>query len=448
MNRDRIADAAAPVQTGSYPALGFDPAPGVVATVSEVAATLGKVGAEMGRAYEDLTKLGKSDSFWEGDGAQAFQKTVGEVPDYLDKAHRSLSGASGTLTNWADDLRTMQSHAADLERQAAAAQSQVASARSNPDLGLAGQSFPDPAQFQQAQEALGHAQQRLDQAQQGLDAIREDAKRLQAQHLDLAGQVAAALRKAKDEAPEEPGLLDKIGDAIGKIADGIKNLAGKVWNWVKEHADVIAKIGDVLSTIGTVLSTIAPFTAAIPIVGEVVAAAAIGFSAGAMAAHGLAKAAGANVSWSSIAFDAVGMIPGGGTAKGAIGAAKVGPKVVKGAIGAAKEAKGVVQAVAKGAGAARNILHDEGLVQTAFGWGASFDKWVGGPILKMEHSAGAAGAAAWGAATKAGGMAAKWVAEPYLERAEDSAKDFVKDTVTGRPTQSAGQIFDRVVKGR
>ncbi|WP_279629977.1 hypothetical protein [Amycolatopsis echigonensis] len=29
-----------------------------------------------------------------------------------------------------------------------------------------------------------------------------------------------------------------------------------------------------------------------------------------------------------------------------------------------------------------------------------------------------------------------------------SAKDFVKDTVTGRPPQSAGQVFDRVVKGR
>lgn len=41
MNWDRIADAAAPVQTGNYPTLGFDPAPGIVATVEEVAATLG-----------------------------------------------------------------------------------------------------------------------------------------------------------------------------------------------------------------------------------------------------------------------------------------------------------------------------------------------------------------------------------------------------------------------
>ncbi|MFF0148439.1 hypothetical protein ATK36_5126 [Amycolatopsis sulphurea] len=66
----------------------------------------------------------------------------------------------------------------------------------------------------------------------------------------------------------------------------------------------------------------------------------------------------------------------------------------------------------------------------------------------MEHSAGAAGAAAWGAMEKGAIMGGKWVAEPYIARAEDSAKDFVGDVVNGRPTQSAGQIFDRVATGK
>ncbi|MEC3978190.1 WXG100 family type VII secretion target [Amycolatopsis sp. H20-H5] len=317
MNWDRVADAVAPVQTGNYPALGFDPAPGTVAKVADVAATLGKVATEIGQAYEDLTKLGKSDSFWEGDGAQAFEGTVGQVPDYLNKAHQSLSSASGTLTNWADDLRTMQNHAADLERQAEAAQSQVTSAQANPNFRLAGQTFTDPAQFQRAQDALGQAQQQLTQAQGGLDALKEDAQRLLAQHLDVAGQVAAALRKAKDEAPEEPGWLDKLGDTISKMVDGIKDLAGKAWDWVKEHADLIAKIGDVLSTISSVLGVVALATSWIPGVDAVTAAAAIGVSAAAVGTKLLAKAAGADVSWGSIGMDAVGIIPGGKALAGA-----------------------------------------------------------------------------------------------------------------------------------
>jgi uncharacterized protein YukE len=309
VNWDQTIDTVAPLQTGSYPALGFDPAPGTVAKVADVAATMGKVAAEIGQAYEDLTRLGKSDSFWQGDGADAFEGTVGQVPDYLNKAQRSLAGASSTLTSWADDLGTMQRQAADLERQAETAQSQVTQAQSNPNLGLAGQRFTDPAQFQQAQDALGQAQQRLDQAQGGLDAIRESAKRLLDQHLDLAGQVAAALRKAKDEAPEEPGWLDKIGDAIGKMVDGIKNLAGDVWNWVKDHADIIAKIGDVLSKVSAVLGVIAIITAPFEPIGAIFGAAAGVTSLAALGAHGLAKAAGADVSWTTIGLDALGAVP-------------------------------------------------------------------------------------------------------------------------------------------
>jgi hypothetical protein len=133
----------------------------------------------------------------------------------------------------------------------------------------------------------------------------------------MAGQVAAALRKAKDDAPEEPGMLDKIGDAINKMVDGIKDLAGKTWDWVKEHADLIAKIGDVLSTIGNVLGVVALATSWIPGVNAVTAAAAVGVSAAAVGTKLLAKAAGANVSWGSIGMDAIGVIPGGKVVAGA-----------------------------------------------------------------------------------------------------------------------------------
>lgn len=355
MSWARTLDEAAPVPSGLYPALGFDPAPGVVATVTDVATTLGKVATDIGIAHDDLAKLNRSDGFWEGDGAQAFKGTVGEVPDYLNKAHTSLADASRTLGKWAEDLGTLQQRAAEFEQQAAAAQAQVTSAQGNPNLKLAGQSFEDPAQLQDAEQALGAARQQVTKAQGDLDAIRDAAKRLREQHLDLASQVAAALRRAKDEAPEEPGMLEKIGNAIGKMVDGIKNLAGKAWKWVKDHADVIAKIGDVLSTVGNVLGVVALATSWIPGVNAVTAAAAAGVSAAAAGTKLLAKAAGADVSWGSIAMDAVGVVPGGKVvagAKNAVTQAARGAALAKaGKVGElAGKVPGVGQKVLKGVG--------------------------------------------------------------------------------------------------
>ncbi|MGH3515928.1 MAG: WXG100 family type VII secretion target [Haloechinothrix sp.] len=99
MNLYGAADKIAPVQTGHYPAPGFDPAPGGVARVVEVATDLDNVARELGEAYTDLTRIGRSGGIWQGDAAEASQGKVGELPDYLDKAHRSLSGAAGTLNS-------------------------------------------------------------------------------------------------------------------------------------------------------------------------------------------------------------------------------------------------------------------------------------------------------------------------------------------------------------
>lgn len=310
-------DKVAPLETGHYPALGFDPAPGAVARVSEVATNLGTVARELGEAYSDISQIGRSGGIWEGEAAEAFQGQVGELPDYLDKAHRSLSGASTTLGDWAADLTTMQQQAREFERLAAEALARVESAESNPNLGLRGQIFTDPAELQRAEDALANAERALSSAKDSLDQIRENARRLLDQHHDLAGQVAEALRKAKDEAPEEPGLLDKIGDAFGDLIDGIKELASDVWNWIEEHAELIAQIGEVLSVIGNVLGVVALATSWIPGVNAVTAAAAIGVSAAAAGTKLLAKAAGADVSWGSIAMDAVGVIPGGKVVAGA-----------------------------------------------------------------------------------------------------------------------------------
>lgn len=310
-------DRIAPLETGHYPSLGFDPAPGAVAKVNEVATNLGTVARELGEAYESLSRIGRSGGIWEGEAAEAFQGQVGELPGYLDKAHRSLSGASMTLNDWAADLSTMQQRAGELERLATEALGKVEAAEANPNVGLRGQIFTDPAELQRAEDALANAERALATARQSLDQIRENAQRLLDQHRDLAGQVAAALRRAKDEAPEEPGLLDEIGEAFGDLVDGVKDLASDVWNWIEENAELIAQIGEVLSVIGNVLGVVALATSWIPGVNAVTAAAAIGVSAAAAGTKLLAKAAGADVSWGSIGMDAIGVIPGGKVVAGA-----------------------------------------------------------------------------------------------------------------------------------
>ena len=332
MTWEQLEDAVSPVGSADYPALGFDPAPGAVARVEEIAGTLSAVAAELDRACDELTGAGKSGGFWEGDGADAFRETVGKVPGYLDQAHRSLAGAAGTLSGWADDLSALQRHAVDLETRAETAQAQLTTAQANPHLRLAGQVFTDPAELQRAEAALGRAQHELTEAQHGLDALRADAKRLRAQHRELAGQVAAALRKATDEAPEEPGWLDKIGDAVGKMVNGVKDLAGKAWKWTQQHADLIATIGDALSKVGSVLGVVAIATSWIPGVNAVTAAAAVGVSAAAVGTKLLAKAAGADVSWLGIGMDAVGVLPGGTALAGfknAVGQAAKGAALAK-----------------------------------------------------------------------------------------------------------------------
>ena len=125
--------------TSEYPVLGFDPAPGTVATVESVATDLQQVSTKMGDAHQALTKIGREDGIWEGQAADAFRRTVGELPKYLEQAHRSLGDAARTLTQWYEHLGSMQQKARSYEAEAAAAQQRVRQAESNPHFNLANQ---------------------------------------------------------------------------------------------------------------------------------------------------------------------------------------------------------------------------------------------------------------------------------------------------------------------
>jgi phage shock protein A len=434
---------------GSYPALGFNPAPGNVGTVGSLASNFVTVSSHLQQARDAMMKAGQVGGFWEGDAADDFHKDIGQLPDYLDKATQSLGDAGKALDSWANDLTSMQGTAADYERQAEDAIRQVNQAKSNPDLQLAGQEFDTQQALQQAQQRLNTAENSLNQAQGDLNAIRQQASRLFSQHQDLVKQVEDALNKAKDEAPDKPGFWSSIGNAFGSAFHGLEDLAKNTWDFVKKHANVIAKVGDVLSAVGTVLSIAAAATAEIPIVGEVVEGVSIGVNASALGAHALAKAAGANVSNATLAQDAIGLIPGGAMLKGATKAGNV-IKVAKSA-GKAFQAAEDGGRLARGAEAAGKTLSDLSKTQ--------FTKWTdaAGKIAKVVPGLSEKIAGSKVASTVAGSVVGAvqntavkvgmWQVHPYLGNAEDAARNAAGSVLHGNGLPSAGTIFNQVAHG-
>ncbi|MGH3771858.1 MAG: putative T7SS-secreted protein [Pseudonocardiaceae bacterium] len=298
-----------------YPALGFDPAPGATERISSLAADLRSVASELDAAHQTLISIGRGGGVWQGEAAEAFHHRLGELPDYLDKANHSLGDAARTLSQWSADLASMQTRAAQYETEAEQALRQLRAAESNPDLGLRGQFFSEDTTLAQAQARYSAAISQVNSAARELEEIQELAQRLLAQHEELVSEVANALRRAKDEAPEEPGLLGWI---VSRFVNEVKHLASTTWKWVQDHADLIAQIGDLLSKVGTVLSVLAIITAPFPPVGAIFAGAAAVTSLMALGTHGLAKAAGADVGWGSMVDDAIGALPFiGGVGRGA-----------------------------------------------------------------------------------------------------------------------------------
>lgn len=464
----------------TFPALGFNPTPGNTGTVSTLASNFLTVSGHLEQAREAMVKAGRTGGFWAGDAAEAFHGDIGQLPDYLDKATKSLGDAGKALDGWANDLTTLQHSAADYEQQAETAIRQVDAAQSNPDLALAGEEFSDQQSLEQAQQRLTTAESELGQAEADLNEIREQAMRLFGQHQDLVREVEDALNKAKDEAPNKPGgFFHDLGAAFGSVLNGISSLAKNTWNFVKKHANVIAKIGDVLSAVGTVLSVAAAATAEIPVVGEVVEVASLGVNAEALGAHALAKAAGANVSDVTLAGDALGMIPGGSMLKGLSGVGKVarvaksagkaikagenGARLADGAAAASREVTEIsTEQLGKWAHQAQSVAsHVPGMsglatkisVDSVTVGGKMVEKAgkmvnIGGTTLytASNTTAQVAGAAA-GTVKKLAPKVAEWESQPYLGNAEDSAKSFADKLVHGQSLPSAGQVFNQVVHG-
>ncbi|EOD70272.1 putative T7SS-secreted protein [Amycolatopsis vancoresmycina] len=291
-----------------FPALGFDPAPGDLDGITDLAGKYREVSADLTEADDSLRRIVRKQGIWQGEASEAFARRIGPLPGYLDDAAKSMGQAADALEGWAHSLGDLQKRAADLEARAEAAARAAEQARANPDLALANRTFPDQQSLQIAQRLLDNAGQQLQAAVEGCQNVQDAAKQLQQEHTEAAARVAELLRKAKELAPDEPDVLDQLSDAIGgalgdltnTLADGVD----EAWNFVQDHAELIAKLSDVVGDIGNGLGVMSDFLP--PPADEVASAVATGLGLGALGGHALAKSAGADVAPETLIFDVAG----------------------------------------------------------------------------------------------------------------------------------------------
>ena len=85
----------------TFPALGFDPAPGLADQVTALASAVSSTAREVAAVRRTLESIGHSGGSWRGEAATAFSGTLGELPPYLDKATDSNTRATDALSHWA-----------------------------------------------------------------------------------------------------------------------------------------------------------------------------------------------------------------------------------------------------------------------------------------------------------------------------------------------------------
>lgn len=335
-----------PEDAAGFPGLGFNPAPGDLSAVRALVEDSFGAHRKLQSVWQTLNSLTRGGKEWSGVAADAFSAKVKDLPALVDTATRSFYDCGYQLNEWSAKLDTMRARAADLERQAVGERARVRNAEENPDLGLAGQSFETDEELHQAQRRLNTAVAELDAARSSLNALVEDARRLRHQHAELAEKAAAAIRKAAEGAPDEPGFFDRIGDAVKALAEAHALFANQVWDWVKNHARAIAAVGDVLSTVSAVVGVVGvglvaagaafpPAEVVLAPTAGVLEIASSGFAAGALVLHGTARVAGGEdvVSGRTLAQDALGTIPLGAAARvgGKLGTALLKSRAAEGA---------------------------------------------------------------------------------------------------------------------
>ena len=287
----------------TFPALGFDPAPGSPSAVLAQARDADRAARALAGA---AVAAGRLDARWRGAAAEARRDHTRELPGDLGRAAAAHGTLARELASYADDLAARQLRAADLEDRAAALRARAGGIEVSRQAALVGAGVGDSGSpvvrstAGWAASGPGRSSAGRAPADDGgdaaaaaaravaaeLDAVITEARRLLRDHCAHAAGVAARIRAAAADRPyREPGLLER--------------LRNRAHDWIAAHAEVLTQIARGLRLASMVLGT-----ASLVPGFQFLAPAAIALGTGAVAIDaGIAWATGRG-SWSGLVGDA------------------------------------------------------------------------------------------------------------------------------------------------
>ncbi|WP_446045071.1 putative T7SS-secreted protein [Streptomyces olivaceus] len=375
----------------SFPTLGFVPCPGDQSVADDVAKTVRRTAKSLVDICDVLHGTGVGD--WKGKAAETFrEKFDDEFRPRMDDARDSFCTAATVLEDWAAHMEIKQADALRLEAQAAEVHERLGKAQAKADK------LKDADDGKKDDHDREDSVQDADRAVQGneleLEELRRRGRRMAANYVEYGKAIADRLKNAMDIAPNEPGMWDKLGDAIADLGKAIADLPGQVGellseigDWIKNHADWITVAASVVGVVAIFCPVLAPLAVGLSAVAFFTHAAAYGV-------NGLFPPTGQNIgNWLTLGGDALGMVPGFGGIKAGYKAARGAGGVVKGSRVGIKTAVSATKRLAKEADPVARVI-DKPVMAAASKLGISR-----GAALTATEGIQAAAQLAWTAPT-------------------------------------------------
>lgn len=405
-----------------FPALGFVPCPGDHTVADDVAKKVGKTAKALVEICHVLHGTGVGD--WKGKAAEGFrEKFDDEFRPKMDEARDSFRDAASALADWAEYMERKQKAAVQLEGEAAVVSKALKDAYDKADkLKDAEKKEKDSKHSKDSkdhEDEVKEANRAVNTQDIALEELRRKGRRLKKNYREYGKEIADRLKSAMDIAPNEPGMWEKLGNALESLGKALADLPGQlkdvlaeVGEWIQNHADWITVAASVIGVIAIFCPVLAPLAIGLSAVALLSHASAYGLS-------GLFPPTGNNGqnlgNWLTLGGDALGMLPGVGAAKagvmagfkagrgagGVVAGAKVGIRtagataknVMKGADPVAKVIDKPIMAAAGKLGVSRGaaLTATEGVqAATQLAWTAPT------AINAYETSKGRYDAATWG----------------------------------------------------
>ncbi|MFE0534765.1 putative T7SS-secreted protein [Streptomyces nigra] len=294
-----------------YPNIGWNPVPGVPAEVAKLQQKVAAAATALENTHRQLTRLTSESSYWEGDAAEEFRKSLdGDLSRYIRSAASALRSASNQLHRWDGQLasnrglaRKYDDEAADRKAAAEKAKTAYDLAARHPDLKLANQSFPPQqeaddatARLRAAERELNEAGSALSKANSEYESLNGKIKALESEHSHEAEVIAKALEDTAEKAPDK-GFWQSVGDVLTSVGA-----------FLAEHAGTIGAIAGLLALFPVLTPIMAPIALAASAVSMTKNLTDEKFRSDLFGGgSGMDQFA----AWASLAGDAVGIIPGG-----------------------------------------------------------------------------------------------------------------------------------------